>query len=78
MGRQRHSAEQIIGKVPEVEVLQGKRMPIEEILRKRVEIGKVDENQPSPKQKIPTSFHQSGSSVVNVAGVGFEPTTFGL
>jgi transposase-like protein len=34
MGGQRHSAEQIIGKLPEAEVLQGKGMPMEEILRK--------------------------------------------
>jgi hypothetical protein len=33
MGRQRHSAEQIIGKLREAEVLQGKGMPMEEILR---------------------------------------------
>jgi hypothetical protein len=33
MGRQRHSAEQIIGKLREAEVLQGKGLPMEEILR---------------------------------------------
>ena len=33
MGRQRHSAEQIISKLREAEVLQGKGMPMEEILR---------------------------------------------
>jgi len=33
MGRQRHSAEQIIGKLRKAEVLQGKGMPMEEILR---------------------------------------------
>jgi len=33
MGRQRHTAEQIIGKLREAEVLQGKGMSIEEILR---------------------------------------------
>ena len=33
MGRQRHSAEQIIGNLREAEVLQGKGMPMEEILR---------------------------------------------
>lgn len=33
MGRQRHTAEQIIGKLREAEVLQGKGMPMEEILR---------------------------------------------
>jgi transposase-like protein len=33
MGRQRHSSEQIIGKLREAEVLQGKGMPIEEIMR---------------------------------------------
>jgi transposase-like protein len=33
MGRQQHSAEQIIGELREAEVLQGKGMPMEEILR---------------------------------------------
>ena len=33
MGGQRHSAEQIIGKLREAEVLQGKGMSMEEILR---------------------------------------------
>ena len=33
MGRQRHTAEQIIGKLREAEVLRGKGMSIEEILR---------------------------------------------
>jgi putative transposase len=33
MGRQRHSAEQIISKLREAEVLQGKGMPMEEVLR---------------------------------------------
>lgn len=33
MGRQRHTAEQIIGKLREAEVLQGKGMPMEEIMR---------------------------------------------
>ena len=33
MGRGRHSAEQIIGKLQEAEVLQGKGMPMEEVMR---------------------------------------------
>ena len=33
MRRQRHSAEQIIGKLREAEVLQGEGMPTEEILQ---------------------------------------------
>jgi putative transposase len=33
MGKQRHTAEQIIGKLREAEVLQGKGMPLEEVLR---------------------------------------------
>ena len=33
MGKQRHTAEQIIGKLREAEVLQGKGMPMEEVLR---------------------------------------------
>ncbi|MGB5875440.1 MAG: transposase [Bacteroidota bacterium] len=33
MGRQRHSPEQIIGKLREAEVLQGKGIPMEEISR---------------------------------------------
>lgn len=33
MGRQRHTPEQIIGKLREAEVLQGKGMQMEEILR---------------------------------------------
>jgi putative transposase len=33
MGRQRHTAEQIIGKLREAEVLQSKGMPLEEVLR---------------------------------------------
>jgi len=33
MGRQKHSAEQIIIKLREAEVLQGKGMPMEEVLR---------------------------------------------
>jgi transposase-like protein len=33
MGRRRHSAEQIIGKLREAEVLQGRGMSMEEILR---------------------------------------------
>jgi putative transposase len=33
LGRQRHSAEQIISKLREAEVLQGKGMPMEEVLR---------------------------------------------
>jgi len=33
MGRQRHTPEQIIGKLREAEVLQGKGMQVEEILR---------------------------------------------
>jgi len=34
MGRQRYSAEQIIGKLREAEVLQGKGMPMEEVMRR--------------------------------------------
>lgn len=33
MGKQRHTAEQIIAKLREAEVLQGKGMPLEEVLR---------------------------------------------
>ena len=33
MGKQRHTAEQIIGKLREAEVLTGKGMPMEEVLR---------------------------------------------
>lgn len=33
MGRQRHTADQIIAKLQEAEVLLGKGMPIEEVLR---------------------------------------------
>jgi putative transposase len=33
MGRQKHTAEQIIGKLREAEVLQGKGMTLEEVLR---------------------------------------------
>jgi putative transposase len=33
MGKQRHTAEQIIGKLREAEVLQGKGMSLEEVLR---------------------------------------------
>jgi putative transposase len=33
MGQQRHTAEQIVGKLREAEVLQGKGMPMEEVLR---------------------------------------------
>jgi hypothetical protein len=33
MGKGHHSAEQIIGKLREAEVLQGKGIPMEEILR---------------------------------------------
>jgi len=33
MGRQRHTAEQIIGKLREAEVLTSKGMPMEEVLR---------------------------------------------
>jgi len=33
MGRQRHSSEQIVGKLREAEVLQGKGMPMQEILQ---------------------------------------------
>lgn len=33
MGRQRHTAEQIITKLREAEVLQGKGMPMEEVMR---------------------------------------------
>jgi putative transposase len=33
MGRQRHTAEQIVAKLREAEVLQGKGMPLEEALR---------------------------------------------
>ena len=33
MGRQRHTAEQIIGKLREAEVLQGKGMSMDEVLR---------------------------------------------
>ena len=33
MGRQKHTTEQIISKLREAEVLQGKGMPMEEVLR---------------------------------------------
>lgn len=33
MGKRRHTAEEIIGKLREAEVLQGKGMPMEEVLR---------------------------------------------
>jgi putative transposase len=33
MGKRRHKAEEIIGKLREAEVLQGKGMPMEEVLR---------------------------------------------
>jgi putative transposase len=33
MGKQRHTAEEIIAKLREAEVLQGKGMPLEEVLR---------------------------------------------